>query len=104
MKLIFVKNLKSNYICNSIFNYLLISNYKTNTLSFIKEFNILCERLNESMVYFADNINNMLTKFKEDYRNYEKNDENELILICLQNSNELIMRQQLNFLTYAGPT
>jgi hypothetical protein len=56
------------------------------------------------MVYVADNINSMLTKFKEDYRNYEKNDENELILICLQNSNELIMRQQLNFLTYAGPT
>jgi hypothetical protein len=55
------------------------------------------------MVYVADNINSMLTKFKEDYRNYEKNDENELILlICLQNRNELIMRQQLNFLTYAG--
>jgi len=103
MKLIFVKNLKSNYICNSIFNYLLISDFKTNTLSFIKEFKILCDRLNESMVYVADNINSMLTKFKEDYRNYEKNDENELILICLNNSNELIMRQQLNFLTYAGP-
>ena len=68
----------------------------------IFEFKIF-DRLNESMVYVADNINSMLTKFKEDYRNYEKNDENELILICLQNSNELIMRQQLNFLTYAGP-
>ena len=103
MKLIFVKNLKSNFICNSIFNYLLISDFKTNTLSFIKEFKILCDNLNESMFYVVDNINSMLTKFKENYRNYEKNDENELILICLQNSNELIMRQQLNFLTYAGP-
>jgi hypothetical protein len=103
MKLIFVKNLKSNYLRNSIFNYLLISNYKTNTLSFIKEFKILCERLNKSMVYVEDNINIMLTKFKEDYRNYEQNAENELILICLQNSNDLIMRQKLNFITFAGP-
>jgi hypothetical protein len=104
MKLIFVKNLKSNYLCTSIFKYLLISNYKTNTLSFIKEFKILCERLNNSMIYVEDNINIILTKFKDDYMNYEKNAENELILICLQNSNDLIMRQQLNFITYAGPT
>jgi hypothetical protein len=55
------------------------------------------------MVYIEDNINIMLTKFKKDYRNYEQNAENELILICLQNSNDLIMRQQLNFITHAGP-
>jgi hypothetical protein len=56
------------------------------------------------MIYVEDNINIILTKFKDDYMNYEKNAENELILICLQNSNDLIMRQQLNFITYAGPT
>ena len=44
----------------------------------------------------ADNINVQITKYKDENRNYEKNDENELILICLQNSGDLIMRQQLN--------
>jgi hypothetical protein len=49
------------------------------------------------------NINKMILKFKDEYRDYEKNDENELILLCLQNSGQIIMRQQLNFITYAGP-
>ena len=45
MKLIFVKNLKSNFISNYIFNYLLTSsNYKNNTLSSIKDFKFLCEK------------------------------------------------------------
>jgi hypothetical protein len=46
----------------------------------------------------------MLLKYKDDFREFEKNDENELILICLQNSSDFIMREQLNFITYAGPT
>ena len=104
MKLIFVKNLKSNFICNYIFNFLLLSNYKNNSLSFIKEYKLLCVRLNESMIYVADNIHIMLLKYKNDFREFEKNDENELILICLQNSSDYIMREQLNFITYAGPT
>ena len=55
------------------------------------------------MIDVSNNINVQITKYKEDYRNYEKNVENELILICLQNSGDLIMRQKLNFITYAGP-
>ena len=104
MKLIFVKNLKSNFICNYIFNILLDSNYKNNSLSFIKEFKLLCGRLKETMYFVVDNINLMLVKYKDDFREYERNDENELILTCLQNSSDYIMRQQLNFITYAGPT
>jgi hypothetical protein len=103
MKLIFVKNLKSNFICNYIFNCLLTSNYKNNTLSFIKDFKFLFGKLNEPMIDVTNNINVQITKYKEDYRNYEKNVENELILICLQNSGDLIMRQKLNFITYARP-
>jgi hypothetical protein len=40
MKLIFVKNLKNNFICKKIFEYLLIANYKdkSSTKSFIKDF------------------------------------------------------------------
>jgi hypothetical protein len=103
MKLIFIKKLKSNFVCNYIFNCLLTSNYKNNTLSFIKDFKFLCGKLNKPMNDVADNINAQITEYKEEYRNYEINAENELILICLQNSEDLIMRQQLNFITYAGP-
>ena len=83
MKLIFIKNLKSNHICNYIFNFLLTSNYKNNTLSFIKDFKTICVKLNESMFFVAANFNLQITKYKEEYRDYEKNIENELILICL---------------------
>ena len=103
MKLILIKNLKSNFVCNYIFNCLLTSNYKNNTLSIIKDFKFLCGKLNKPMNDVADNINAQITEYKEEYRNYEKNAENELILICLQNSEDLLMRQQLNFITYAGP-
>ncbi len=54
------------------------------------------------MFFVAANINLQITKYKEEYRDYEKNIENELILICLQNIGDVIMRQQLNFITYAG--
>jgi hypothetical protein len=54
------------------------------------------------MLFVANNINLQITKYKDEYRDYEKNVENELILICLQNSGDVIMRQQLNFITYAG--
>ena len=103
MKLIFIKNLKSNFVCNYIFNCLLTSNYKNNTLSIIKDFKFLCGKLNKPMNDVADNINAQITEYKEEYRNYEKNAENELILICLQNSEDLLTRQQLNLITYAGP-
>jgi hypothetical protein len=47
MKLIFVKNLKNNYICSTIFDYLLVSAYKSklNTKSFIKDFKYICNKI-----------------------------------------------------------
>ena len=57
MKLIFVKNLKSSFLCDYIFKYLLIANYKKNTLSFIKEFKTVWVKLNESMSNENSNIN-----------------------------------------------
>jgi hypothetical protein len=46
MKLIFVKNLINNNLCKKIFNYLLLSKYKNNTKSFIKEFMDVCKLMN----------------------------------------------------------
>ncbi len=56
MKLIFVKNLKNNSICYRIFNYLLYSDYKNNTCSFIKEFKTICYNLNLDEDYVINNI------------------------------------------------
>ena len=102
MKLIFVKNLKSNFICNYIFTFLLTSKYKNNTLSFIKEFKLVCNKMNETETNVIANVNSIIIKYKEDYRNYEINLENEIILACLQNNSDKVMRKQLNYVTYAG--
>ena len=98
MKLIFVKNLKSNFICNYIFNTLLISNYRPKTLSFIREFKIVGHKMNESEISVVNNIGNIILR----YTSYENNIENEIILTCLQNSSDYIMRQQLNYVSYAA--
>ena len=46
MKLIFVKNHKSNDICKSIFEYLLlVENQKPISLSYMKEFKSICKKL-----------------------------------------------------------
>ena len=82
MKLIFVKNLKSNFICNYIFNTLLISNYRPKTLSFIREFKIACHKMNESEISVVYYIGNIILRYKSDYRSYENNIENEIILTC----------------------
>ena len=57
MKLIFVKNLKKSKICEEIFNYLIVIN-KNNTLSFIKDFNITCNRL--KLNYILKNLKNII--------------------------------------------
>ena len=50
MKLIFVKNLKNNIICNKIFGYLLLAKYKdkSTTKSFIKDFKNVCVYINQN--------------------------------------------------------
>jgi hypothetical protein len=56
MKLIFVKNLINNNLCKKIFNYLLLSKYKNNTKSFIKEFMDVCKLMNLNQKYVIENI------------------------------------------------
>ena len=103
MKLIFVKNLKTNFICKSIFTSLLTANYKKSSLSFIKEFKSICITLNNHESYIIENISDVIAKFKADNFYYEETTDNELIKICLHNNLDPIMREQLNFVTYAGP-
>ena len=104
MKLIFVKNLKNKYLCNYIFKHLLlVSSYKSNTLSFIKEFKMLCSIMNEPEVNIIVNIEKMIIKYKYGYLECEKSVTNASILKCLQNSSDWKMRQQQNNLTYVGP-
>ena len=53
--------------------------------------------------FAIDNIALIINNFKTNCREIEMNDENELIINCLQNNQEHIMINQLNYLTYAGP-
>ena len=103
MKLIFVKNLKSNFICTSIFNFLLLENQKSCSLSFMKEFRIICAQLNLDVTYVIENIVTILENYKKDTLQYDETIENELIKVCLENNTDPIMRNQLNLVTYAGP-
>jgi hypothetical protein len=66
MKLIFVKNLHSNSICKYIFNYLLTQNQKPRSLSFMKEFKIICINLDLDTGYVINNIVKVLKNYKEE--------------------------------------
>jgi hypothetical protein len=104
MKFIFVKNLKNNNICSKIFEYLQTSSYRNRpgTKSFIKDFKNACKYINQKEAYVIENITSIISTFKTNCREIKMNDENELIMNCLQNNQEYIMINQLNFLTYAG--
>ncbi len=103
MKLIFLKNLKSNFICTSILNFLLLENQKTSSLSFMKEFKIICAQLNLDVTYAIENIVTILEKYKKNTLQYDETIDNELIKVCLENNTDPRMRNQLNLVTYAGP-
>jgi hypothetical protein len=103
MKLIFVKNLINNNLCKKIFNYLLLSKYKNNTKSFIKEFMDVCKLMNLNQKYVIENINTISNDFKNTCVEFENNTETELIITCLNNNHDFSMINQLNLVTYAGP-
>ena len=103
MKLIFVKNVKNNSICNDIFKYMLNADFKNNTKSFIKDFISICSELNLNKQYVADNINSISKDFKEKCLDYDLDIEHELIITCLNNNHDFNMISQLNLVTYAGP-
>ena len=102
MKLIFVKNLNNNVICKKIFNYLIRSNYKTHTKSFIKDFMNVCNLLNLNHDYVIANIVTVTKEFKEKCLEFENNTESDLIITCLNNNSDYSMINQLNLVTYAG--
>ena len=64
MKLIFVKNMKSNSICKTIFNYLLLEHQKPRSLSFMKEFKTICNKLEIDVNYAIENIVEVLANYK----------------------------------------
>jgi hypothetical protein len=67
MKLIFVKNLKNNLICKTIFDYLLIAPYrnKSTTKSFIKDFKCVCTSINLTEEYVSSNIHQVIIDLKK---------------------------------------
>jgi hypothetical protein len=67
-----------------------------------KIFKIYISLGNQKESYVIENITSIISTFKTNFREIEMNDENELIMNCLQNNQEYIMINQLNFLTYAG--
>ncbi len=102
--MIFVKNLKNNLICKTIFDYLLIAPYrnKSTTKSFIKDFKCVCTSINLTEEYVSSNIHQVIIDFKKNSRDFELNTETELIKTCLENSQDYNMITQLNYVTYAG--
>ena len=103
MKLIFVKNLKNNSICQRIFNNLLNVKHKDNTKSFIKEFKDICNILELNYTDVINNINEVTKNYKEKCLQFEVNTETDLIVECLNNHHDVNMIYQLNLITYAGP-
>ncbi len=96
MKLIFVKNINNNNLCKKIFHYLLSTNYKNNTKSFIKEYVDVCKFMNLSQEYVFKNINTVSKDFKNTCAEFDKNTETDLILTCLNNNHDFNMINQLN--------
>ena len=103
MKLVFIKNLKNNIICERIFNHLLVMKYKKNSKSFIKDFKNVCIILQKQSTDIINNIHSVLKEFKDSFLKIEATTETELIKVCLENNHDYIMIKQLNLVTYAGP-
>jgi hypothetical protein len=103
MKLIFVKNLSNNKLCQNIFNTLLITNHKNNSISFIKSCKDICSSLGLDVNYVIKNIKNVIKDFIEACLLVGNNTETELITLCLRNNQDCEMINQLNLITYAGP-
>ena len=64
MKLVFVKNLNSNIICKALFNHLLVVNHKPRSLSFMKEFKLICVKLELEINYVIENIVDVMSDYK----------------------------------------
>ena len=74
-------------------------------MSFIKDFDTICDSLDLDEDYIIKNINQVLLKFKQNTRDIYSYDscEAEIIKTCLQNNHDFNFISQLNLATYAGP-
>jgi hypothetical protein len=97
-----VKNLKSNFICNSIFNHLLLVKHNPISLCFMREFKSICFKLELESSFVIDNIVNILTNYKLKTLIVEDNEVNKIIKDCLMNNTDPLMRNKINAVTYAG--
>ena len=62
MKLVFIKNLENNIICQRIFNHILVLNCKKNSKSFIRGFKNVCVVLQSELTDIINNIHTLLKK------------------------------------------
>jgi hypothetical protein len=94
------QHLKSNLICQSIFNHLLTKIQKPRSLSFKREFKNICVKLDMDKMFVIENIVNIINK--EDTLKVEDNNNNKLIRQCLNDNSNPNIRIKLNLITYAG--
>jgi hypothetical protein len=94
MKLIFVKNLKSDFLCKSIFNQLLLVKHKPRSLSIMREFQGICIKLELEPSYVIDNIVSLLADHKLKTLTVEDNETNKLAKECLLNNTDSLMREK----------
>jgi hypothetical protein len=99
-KLIFIKNLKNNEICNIIFEFLCnnLTQYNSRSLSFARDLNNLSTFFNMDICVIIENVQFIISKFKADTFEYEKDNEAFIFLNdSLKNLNTGEHRKLLNF-------
>ena len=87
-KLCFIKHLKNNFICNSIFHnlFLKLNSINKKSPSFINDFSYICKILNLDHNNLLSNILYIITEFKNNYKQYDcDNTKFHLIKNCLGN-------------------
>ncbi len=74
-------------------------------MSFIKDFDTICDSLDLDEDFIIENINQVLLKFKQNARDICGYDscKAEIIKTCLQNNHDFNFVSQLKLATYAGP-
>jgi hypothetical protein len=99
-KLIFIKNLKNNEICCTIFEYLCnnLNKFNSKSLSFARDLNNLTTFFNVNISEITNNVQTLISKFKSDVFDYDK--DNDVFLFInnsLNNLNTGEHRKLLNF-------
>ena len=102
-KLTFIKHLKNNFICYSIFHNLLLNlnSIHKKSPSFIIDFSNICKHLNLEHNYLLTNILYIITIFKNNYKKFDcDNIKFQLIKNCLDNYDNNMRSVLTETLTY----